>query len=416
MIGFRGAVEAGSVVGGLASVLVCMASVAGAAQPAPPAARSSDDSSARRRVWVERLLEQLDHLPDSGDRSLAVNALAEAGETRLAKSLVEEKLPEPERGRATAFIAAAQSARGDIPGAVETLSGLPQESQFRAFGQSLAAIRRAQCGDVVAAQRLIKGLEESYFLDCARKEIAEAQARAGDRRSAAATADLIRDECQQREARAAITASVAAGSFSPEEIPSPFLSGTIAALSLFSNDSEWKTDALLALAAAYRKDQNGLDAAAERTLAQLKTVPKGLDRATGYSILAVAFSEAGASAQAQSAGDEALEAMSSDLVGVSGLFGKPIVVYAMIRVGQYDEIDKIVRAAERTQDDPIAGDSPLEIEAIGAALVDNHEYERLDETYQQLRKPANRTYLCIGALAELVPSLKPVHLEGGDVR
>jgi hypothetical protein len=393
-------------------VLFCVAAFAGSAQPGLSIAGNADDASARQRIWAGRLLEQIDQLSDDSDRESVVMGLAEAGQIQRAKALVGEKLPESKRPGANVILAGIQSAHGDVAGALQTLDGVPKGSRLRDIGQSLVAIRQAQKGNVVVAQRLIEGIADQPSLDRARTAIAEAQARAGDRTSAAATTDLIHDESRQREARNTIAATKRGEFFSPECIPSPFLSGQVAALSLFSDDAPWKTQAFLTLAAAYKKDQKAVTSGAERTLAQLKELPKGLDRATGFAILAVSFSEAGKPAQAEHAGDEALKAMSGDLVGISSLFGKPIVIYALIQLGHYEQMDKILEAAERNQDGLGRILASCDLEAIGAALAAKREDRRLDKIYQGLRKPINRARLSLGAICELSRPPKPAQAEG----
>ncbi|MGA2066381.1 MAG: hypothetical protein ABSG86_15510 [Thermoguttaceae bacterium] len=393
-------------------LLFCVATLAGLVRPGLSIAGNADDAAARRQIWTDRLLEQMDQLTDEGDRQFLVIELAEAGQTKRAKAL-RENLPESKRLGATVLIAAAQSAHGDVAGALQTLDGLPKGSRSRDSGQALVAIRQAQQGNVAMAQRVIEGLADQYSLDRARRTIAEAQARAGEGKSAAATAELIRDEYLQREARATIAAAERHEFFSPEQIPSAFLSGRIAALSLFSGDEPWKTQAALTLAAAYRKDEKAVANGAEKTLAQLKGLPKGLERATGFAILAVAFSEAGRPAQAENAGEEALKAMAGDLVDVSTLFGKPIVIYALIQLGHYEIIGKILEAAEQNQDGLATVFASGDVQAIGAALAAKREGRRLDEVYRQLRKPIARAWLSVGVLCELSRPPKPAHPRGG---
>lgn len=395
-------------------LLLCIVAFVGWTQPGLSIAANADDVSVRREMWVDRLLQQIDQLPDENDRQLVVIALAEAGQAQRAKSLVGEKLSESKRPGITMLIADAQSSHGDVPGALQTLDGLPKESELRDRGLALVAIRQAQRGDVAAAQRVIEGLKDQFSLDHARKAIAKAQARAGHQRSATATAELIRDGYLQREARTAITASETGGSFSPEQIPSPFLSGQIGALTLFSNDSPWKTHAFLTLAASYRKDEKALTSEAQETLAQLKGLPNGVERATGYAILAVAFCEAGKSTLAENAGEDALKAMSGDIVGVSSLFGKPIVIYAMIQLGHYEHIDKILEATEKNQDPLTSAVASSDIQAIGAALVEKREDQRLNRIYQQLT-PINRAHLAIGVICGLARPTK-LDQDGGRLQ
>jgi tetratricopeptide (TPR) repeat protein len=343
---------------------------------------------------------------------MLVIGLADAGQTQLARTLAAEKLPEAKRSPAIMAIAGAQSTRGDVAGALQTLDGLPKGSRMRDFSQALVAIRQAQQGNVAVAQRVIIGITDQNSLDGAHEWIAKAQAEAGDRKSAVATADLIRDEDRQRQVRATIAASGGPEFFSFRCIRSPFLSTQIAALSLFSNDESWKTKALLTLAAAYRKDVAAVTSGAEKTITLLDGVPAGLERATGFAILALAFSEAGKPKQAENAGDEALKAMSGDLVGISSLFGKPIVIYAIVQLGHYEQIDKILEAAEQNQDRSAWGSAWGDLGAIGAALAAKREDQRLDKVYQQLHKPINRAYLSLGVLAELSRPPEPAQPEG----
>jgi hypothetical protein len=225
---------------------------------------------------------------------------------------------------------------------------------------------------------------------------------------------LIRDEGMQRETRTTIAALERQEFFSPQSIPSPFLSSQIGALCLFSGHSSWKSQALLTLSAAYRKDEKAVTSGADKTLVQLKTLPKGLERATGFAILAVAYSEAGKPAQAENAGDEAVKAMSGDLVGVSDLFGKPIVIYALIKLGHYEYIDQILEAAEQNRDGLGRAYASGYVQAIGAALAAKREVQRLDRVYQKLRKPINRAQLALGVLCELSCPPKPALPKGQE--
>ena len=299
------------------------------------------------------------------------------------------------------LLAAAQSYQGDVAGALRTLDALPKGSLIRDRGQGLVATRQAQRGNVAVAQRVIEGITDQPSLDRARKAIAEAQARAGDRKSAAATAGLIRDEgINGKPARRSRPLNVK-GSSLPKAFPHRSSPARSELCVLFSGQSAWKTQALLTLSAAYRKDEKAVTSGADKTLVQLKTLPKGLERATGFAILAVAFSEAGKPAQAENAGDEALKAMSGDLVGVSDLFGKPIVIYALIQLGHHEHIDKILEAAEQNQDGLGQAYASGYVQAIGAALTAKREDRRLDEVYRKLRMPINRAQLALGVLGEL---------------
>jgi hypothetical protein len=302
------------------------------------------------------------------------------------------------------LIAAAQSARGDLAGALQTLDRLPKGSPLHDSGRALVAMRQAQRGCVASAQRLTEGIVDQRSLDRARGVIAEAQARAGDRTSAIATAGLIRDENRQQETRAMIAAAQRQDFLALECIRSSFLSGQLRALSCFSDDKSWKTQALLTLAASYRHDEKSLTQGAERTLAQLKGLPDGLERATGLAIMALAFSEAGKSSLAESAGNEARKAFLGDPVGVSSLFGAPIVTYALIESGHYEQIARVLAAAEGQQDALATRYALANVQAIGAALAAKKEDQRLDKVYQLLRKPINRAYLSAGALSELSPT------------
>jgi hypothetical protein len=394
--------------------LVCLAAFGGCLGPRISLAADADHVSARRQVWADRLTEGIDHVANACDRVFLLAELAEAGEVERARALVEDKLPEAERPRAVILIAAAQSARGDLAGALQTLDRLPKGSPLHDYGQALVAMRQAQRGCVAAAQRLTEGIADQRSLDRARGVIAEAQAKAGDRTSAIATAGLIHDEDRRQEARATIAAAQRQDLLAFECIRSSFLSGQLRALSCFSDDKPWKRQALLTLAAAYRHDEKAATQGAERTLAQLKGLPEGPERATGLAILVLAFSEAGKPSQAESVGNEASKAFSGDPVGVSSLFGSPIVTYALIESGHYEQIAKVLVAAEGQQDALATLYTLGNVQAIGAVLAAKKEDQRLDKVYQQLRKPINRAYLSAGALSELSPP--PVAERRGEER
>lgn len=296
------------------------------------------------------------------------------------------------------FIADAQSAHGDLTGALDSLRDLPIGSHPREMGQALVAIRQAQRGNVPEAQRLLEGVMDQDWLDRARYEIAKAQARNGNGEQAMVTASLICDEYRKVEARKVITACENGEYFSPEQIPSPYLSGQVAALSLFSSDSSGKRAVFLTLAAAYRKDPKALTIAAEKSIAELRGMPKGLDRTTGYALLALAFSEVGETAKAEQARDQALKAMPEDTAGISNLFANPILTYAMIRLGHYEDTDTFVEAAEQNEDSLKRIQYSSVLEAIGAALMEKREEHRLESIYHRLNKPINRAHLAIGAL------------------
>ena len=384
-------------------LLFCLTAFGGWLNARISPAADADRVSARRPIWADRLVEGIRCVPDSRDREFLLIVLAEAGEVQRAQALVEESLPESERPVATMFIAGAQSARGDVGGALQTLDRLPKGSPLCDSGRARVAMRQAQRGCVAAAQRLMEGIADQRCLDRARGVIAEAQASAGDRASAIATAALIRDEDRRQQARATIAAARRQGFLAFERIRSSFLSGQLRALSCFSDDKPWKTQALLTLAAAYRHDEKAVTQGAETALAQLKALPEGLERATGLAILVVAFSEAGKPARADSAGNEAMKAMSGDPAGVSGLFGRPIVIYALIRSGRYDYIAKILAAAVEYPGSSAEVSAFGNIQAIGAALAAKGEDQRLDKVYEQLHKPIHRAYLAAGALSELSP-------------
>lgn len=367
-------------------------------------ATDADDVSVIRTLWVDRLIAQLDHLPNESERTLIVVSLAAAEEIARAKELATT-LSEQKRPEAIMGIADAQSSQGDLSGALETLSGLPAESQMAQYGRMSVAVRQAQRGNVAMAKQLIQGLTTQRSRDRVHSAIAQEYARIGDGESAKINADLIQDDILRRRAQKAIAAFQEEGAFSAAQVRSQFLASQIAALSLFSDDAPWKRAVFLTLGAAYRNDKDAVSREAERSISELKKLPEGVDRATGYALLTVAFSEVGDAEKADEAAQEARKAISGDVVGVSGLFGEPILIYAMIRIGHHECLDPLLsREQEGDTADRMLG-SPA-MEAVGAALIENHDHKRLDEIFGRMRNPSDRADLAIGVLFGLLDSPK----------
>jgi hypothetical protein len=359
-------------------------------------------TSDAQSLWLERLFAQIDLIPNQEDREqvveMSVMSLAEAGHVSRAKRLAQSKLSKVKRTGAYYCIADIQSGHGDLAGALETVDQLPDQN-VREVTLVVVAIRQAQRGEIAAAERLLGQITTAHSFDRVRSAIAEAQAKAGNPQAARETLGKIENDYLRQEAKRK-TEAVQGDAFTLDEIPSSFLSGHLDALMKFSDDEPWKRQTLAALAAAYRDDEPALTAAIADAHHLLNQLPGGLERATGFLLLGLACHKAGKPTQAAEFLDAAEKARSGDIVGVSSLFGGPVVVYALIQMGRFEHIEPTIQRFQSSGElSRIFGH--MKVEAIATALIERGDAERLEQLYQHFEDPAVRAYLAVGALGAL---------------
>lgn len=345
----------------------------------------------QRTVWQERAISNLRSLEEETRQFkvpfLAI-ALAEAGDSQRAKAVNNEFLPIDKRAQSLMLIAAEESYRGQLDQALATMRELPKT--HRPTTLVLIACRQAQRGDIDKALSLFPQLKEQRLLDRVRDVVATAQVRAGDLDAARETAKLIEDDAKRIRAEQEIERAAAGQNDPLIKLTSGLLQEQLGAIRVIAG-AEWQRDAISAIAAAQHQDASALNQHMQAALDGHQALPPE-QQATMRLLLSVALVEAGRVEQARKMLDAARTSNGAGFGGLKSLFGKPVVVYLLIRLDLEDEVQVIL-------DDEENATSVLQ--AVGRTYAELDRLEQAEAWNDKLKSPADRFDFAVGVLSGL---------------
>lgn len=361
------------------------------------AARESDPGP----KWIARITTDLFKIEEEEeDRESAVTmaafALATAGEDDRAIEVTRRLLPPEKRKGALLGIACVLSQGGRLEEALGTVAECPTDDD-RQFALAIVAIQQAQRGEVEGAIELLPKVEKGSHRERVLAAIAEAQAKAGEVRLARDTAKRIADG--KRRGRALERVNNAGQEDPISKLRSTFLRQQIAAILLFSGKDSQR-DAIRAIAAAEENDRSALTRHMNAALAESEgNAP--LQRSTTHTLLAVALAEVGDREEARQMVLRSRKAESKEWLGVSSIFGSPILVSVLVRLDMNRELEALMDSLRESNTiaGPIAYHSDLH--AIGATCAELERLDQADEYYDQLESPLERVHFAAGVLSYL---------------
>ena len=356
------------------------------------------DLKKEREAWLSRLDIEIVKIDDDEERANAAQyviiAFSTAGDFSGARRIMDHHVPANQRGSALIYIADGQSSADLLDAALATAKEAKEVFiQQRILG--LIAIRQAQRGDLKDATALLSKITNPDARDWALSSIAEAQANAGDLRAAEASVAAIVDKDKKSQAQEAIKTAQA----DPiREIRSKVIRDSLSAMLSFSGQAK-QTEAIQAIVAAQKKDEEGLQKHVRAALEQVKD-GIALEQATTCTLLAVALAEAGRDEEAKQMILAARKANDQEWLGVSSLFGSPIIVHLLIRLDFKEEFDEFMNSFDK--DDSLARLGYLtNLLTAGSTYAYLHRLADAETYYRQLKLSAERVHFAAGVLSSL---------------
>lgn len=352
----------------------------------------SERKSEAREKWIGRItveLAKLDEKDRSSEVAIAAFAMAAAGEDDRSKEVMRRLLPREERDGALLGIADAQSQGDRVKESLATVAEFSTEDG-RQSALALVAIRQAQRGDVEDAVKLLSKVKNEGPRDRLLSAIAQTQAKAGELEAARDTAKQIADEQRRRQAVEGI-ADAAQGAADPiAGVRSSSLRAHLRVMLEFSG-VDGQREAIHAIVAAQENDRASLSKHISAALDESRdSIP--LERATTRTLLAIALVEAGDREEAREMILRAREAGSKEWLGVSSLFGNPILVHLLIRLNMQDELQSLMDSLRES--DSFAASIPYHanLSAIGGAYAELDRLGEAEKWYNRLESPIERVH------------------------
>jgi len=352
----------------------------------------------RRGIWLRRAVEALVGIMDSESRRIAAQntalALAEIGSYREAEKLVRELITDDDwRPMVLGGIAYTLSANGYIQQAIALVDDQPN---IHARERILLHIGMAQShqGNVNEAVALVPRIKNPEVLDILRGSIAAAQASAGDLAAAKITAAKIRKGHWLQKARQDIERGKVDKGPPLNTIDSHFLRSQLKGLLLFSESGTWSDNALQALIIAKKKNAKELDGWIHKTLTSVEKADQPAP-ATARLLLCLALAIADRADEARAMAQRFLVAANGDTVGVSGLFGEPVLAYLFTRLGMEKELQKLLIT------EPGEFPNSAVMQGVGVAEAEAGNWKSLETRYRSLSYGIDRVNLSCGVLAGL---------------
>lgn len=348
-----------------------------------------------RETWLARVrndLGKLDGAEQSSAAEYAILGVAASGESELAKSIARQFLP-PERGPgALVLIADTQSSNDQLRDSLITIGELLTEDE-RQRALALVTVRQAQRGDLEDASMLLSKIKQRRWRDLALSAIAEAQAVAEQLDAARATLKQISDDEKRQETQKKVDSAKA----DPvRKIQSEFLRQQIQAMLAFSG-TDVQHEAISAIAAAQSTDDRALRKHISAALKDsASSVP--LQRAATRTLLAVALVEAGRPNDAKEMIQGARESGSREWLGVSNLFGSPILVHLLIRLDMIEELQELMNSLDSRDDELSQIPYHANLQAIGTTYASLNRLEDADRRYGEITSSLDRVHLAVGVL------------------
>jgi hypothetical protein len=352
----------------------------------------------RQEIWLARAVDELGNIEDHDSRSSAAQytglMVAATGSHEQARQLVEKFTFGEQRDIALKAMAGVQSGTGDLEQALLTVNTIT-DNKAREFALVNVATNQARRGQIDQAIALMSKIKEPWRLDMVRESVAIAQAESGDLPAAKATAAKIGEDDFRRDAMKAIAKGKIDKAPDPETGGLGFLQANLHALLQFSQPGEWRKPAAAALIAAGQKNDKELDIQIGKTL---EVVEKADEPAPAIArvVLCVALIAAERFDEARKMARRFLFAADGEVIGISGLFGKPVLAYLFTRLGMEKELDRIRTAKPRGMISNIRI-----MQAVGAAEADCKNWSGMEKRYKTL-PPAERVDFACGVLAGLM--------------
>ncbi len=353
-----------------------------------------EDQKIRRR-WVTRVNSELSKVVEEERDSAALRvviAVAESRDFELAKSLTKQISTHRDQVAARMAIASIQSNYDQLKEALATAREV-EPGYGRQVIYSMIALRQAQRGEVEDAISILKEITNATVRDRTLGWIAKAQAIAGNIPAAQATVDSMANEERRAEIRKQIKTAKADPA---REIPSRFLREQIGTMLAFSG-TERQREAIQAIIAAQRNDQAALNRHIEAALSE-QGIP--LELATTRTILAVALAEAGRREEAREMILAARKANESEWLGASDIFGSPVLVHLLIRLGFEEDLNSLMKSLE-TEDSSFKLGYHVNLQAVGATYTYLSRLDDAEKYYRRIKTPLERVHFAAGVLRGL---------------
>jgi tetratricopeptide (TPR) repeat protein len=381
----------------LVLLLTLVIGCGGREEPTPTETASSKPAEPNRRdIWLARAVKALGKIKDPEDRSTAaqyaVISLAQNGNYRQAKQLVQQSISIDKQPTSMFLIADSQSINGDLEQAIATANGVSIPAT-REIALAFVALRQAQCGNVDEAIALIPRIKEPTELDRVWGSVANAQAKAGDPSLARTTAAKIIDDSTRKYALRDIAKIKARKDPPLDAVDSVFIRSQLKALLLFSKSGLWRDNALQAVIVAKRENAAELDGWIRKTLTTAEKADEPAP-ATARLLLCVALAIADRPDEAKAMARRFLVAANGDIVGISDLFGEPVLAYLFTRLGMENELKKVLAT------EPGGFGNNAKMQAVGAADAEAGNWEDLERRYENLTSTDRVDFAC-GVLAGL---------------
>lgn len=349
----------------------------------------------KREAWLNRLHTEIVKIDDDEDRASAaqyvVMAFSAAGEFENARRIMDQYVLADKRNTALLFIADGQSSIDQLDAALATAKEAKQEFARQRI-LSLIVIRQAQRGDIEDAVSLLVKITSPIDRDWVLSSIAKAQAIAGEMRAAEASVAKIVDDDKKAQAQESIKTAQA----DPiRKIPAKVIRDYLAAMLAFSGRKR-QQEAIQAIVAAQNKDEEALKKHLETAL---KQVEQGivLEQATTFTILAVALAEAGRHEEAKQMILTARKANDNEWLGVSSLFGSPVIVHLLICLDFEEEFDEFMNAVDK-EDSLAQIGYHANLLSAGTTFAYLRRLDDAEAYYRQLKSPIEHVYFAAGVL------------------
>ncbi len=360
------------------------------AKPAPPT---------RREIWLARMLKATEKIEDPEDRSAAASlsalALADSGEYEHARRLIKQFILPDRQDSARGIIAYTQSLRGQIEEALATVSEMSTE-KARDSGLAQIVHGLVNCDKMDQAQAIMRKIKEPNSLDMARLSFVEAHAQAGDLDKARAIAAKIVDEDVRESAASAIAKGKIDKKPAKETSEGGYAMASLGALLQFSSPGPWRKPAAAAMTAGQQKNNKDMDIQIAKTLDAIEHAEAPAPSIAKLS-LCMALLAAERIDEAKAMAHSFQTNADGEVLGISGLFGKPVLAYLFTVLGMEDQLDKI-RVTKPGSMLHINGI----MQAVGAAEAEMKNWAAMEKRYAKLTPIERVDYAC-GVLIVLQP-------------
>jgi len=361
-----------------------------------PGAGWSEDKGPNHDVkpWIDLGFRELKQSAEE-DRVFAAQmfalTLVELGELEAVGRVVEESLPEREKHFVKMVVAVHQGLHERLENADRTIRELPPEQQESAW--ALLVVRLAQANRLEEAEGVLQKITKEVARDRAIVGIAEAYAASGDAKAARHWAKQIKDNERREQTLQKIQQGI------PEriEIEPKWLNEQILVLSLFSS-SERTREAILAVNAIQNEKPDEKERHFQAALKQSRdAVPH--EKAMIFTYLALVLVEENRVQEAREMIMAAKAAGDNEWLGISSLFGNPVLIYRLMELNLEAEIEEIVVSA-RDSTSSTAELTYLNIlRSLGSSYASLNRLKAARKYFESLESSKLRVHFVTGVLS-----------------